>query len=79
MEKSEFYKKWLNAFASDIPDSDIKKYVVSTGDYIWHIFSWELLDENEYLRVKKQKRHTIRKTKAMQYTLSGLKMTKLKI
>ena len=56
MEKSEFYKKWLNAFASDIPDSDIKKYVVSTGDYIWHIFSWELLDEDEYLKGEEAKK-----------------------
>ena len=56
MEKSEFYKKWLNSFASNITASDIKKYVVSTGDYIWHIFSWELLDEHKYLNGEEAKK-----------------------
>ena len=56
MEKREFYKKWLSAFASNISASDIKKYVVSTGDYIWHTFSWELLDENKYLMGEEAKK-----------------------
>ena len=56
MKKREFYKKWLSAFASDISASDIKKYVVSTGDYIWHTFSWELLDENKYLMGEEAKK-----------------------
>ena len=49
MTKNEFYNKFFIAFASDIPEKDIEKYVVSTGDYIWHIFSWDLLDESSYL------------------------------
>ncbi len=49
MTKNEFYQKWLQTFAADIPKSDIKKYVVSTGNYIWHIFSWEMLNKNMYL------------------------------
>ena len=49
MTKEEFYNKWIEVFASDIPKKDIQKYVKSTGNYIWHIFSWELLKEDQYL------------------------------
>ncbi len=49
MTKDEFYSKWLKTFAFNIPKHDIEKYVKSTGNYIWHIFSWELLNENQYL------------------------------
>lgn len=49
MTKDEFYSKWLETFALNIPRNKIKKYVESTGNYIWHIFSWELLSENQYL------------------------------
>ena len=38
MTKKEFYLKWLERFAVGIPVKDVKKYVVSTGDYLWHIF-----------------------------------------
>ena len=38
MTKKEFYSNFLTAFASDAPKKDIDKYVVSTGNYIWHIF-----------------------------------------
>ena len=47
--KKEFYSNWFVNFASDIPKKDIDKYVVSTGNYIWHIFSWGLLDESSFL------------------------------
>lgn len=49
MTKKEFYSNFLTAFASDIPKKDIDKYVVSTGNYIWHIFSWGLLDKSSFL------------------------------
>ena len=49
MTKNEFYAKWLEAFGEGIPKSDIKKYVKSTGDYIWHIFSWDLAEKKRYL------------------------------
>lgn len=49
MTKDEFYVKWLEAFASDIPEKEIEKYVVSTGNLLWHVFSWELLDGKLYL------------------------------
>ena len=49
MELKEFEKKWLSCFAKDIDKKKIQKYVVSTGNHIWHIFSWELLPEGSYL------------------------------
>lgn len=49
MTKNEFYTKWLETFASGISKREIKKYVQSTGNYLWHVFSWELLKEGSYL------------------------------
>jgi hypothetical protein len=49
MTKNEFYAKWLEAFGGGIPKSDIKKYIKVTGDYIWHIFSWDLAEKKRYL------------------------------
>ncbi len=49
MTKKEFYDKWLCAFAANISKEDMEKYIVSYGNYIWHAFSWELLDKNDYL------------------------------
>ena len=45
----DFEKKWMSSFASGIDENKIQKYVVSTGNYIWHIFSWELLPKGSYL------------------------------
>ncbi len=47
--KNEFFFKWLENFASDIPEKDIKRYVEHFGNYIWHVFSWDLLDKKQYL------------------------------
>ena len=49
MTKDAFYSLWLRHFTKDISRSDIKKYVVSTGNYLWHVFSWELLDKKAFL------------------------------
>ncbi len=49
MTKNELYKKWIEAFASDIPQKIIQKYVKSTGNFIWHVFSWRLLNDDQYL------------------------------
>ena len=45
----DFEKKWMSSFASGIDKKAIQKYVVSTGNYIWHIFSWKLLPQGSYL------------------------------
>ena len=52
MDKELFYKKWIQIFAESIPESKLKKYVLSYGNFIWHIFSWQLLDEKRYLTGK---------------------------
>ena len=49
MTSNKFKKLWLNRFASGISNENIQKYVVSTGNYIWHIFSWHLLPDGSYL------------------------------
>lgn len=49
MTKDKFYSAWLDHFAHGISDNDFERYVVSTGNYLWHIFSWELINENKYL------------------------------
>lgn len=49
MKISEFKSRWLECFAEGIPKNKIKRYVVATGNFIWHIFSWELLPEGSYL------------------------------
>ena len=49
MDLSAFKKRWLDHFAPDVPKKDLKKYVVSTGNYIWHVFSWKLLPDDAYL------------------------------
>ncbi len=49
MTRNEFYSAWLSHFAKDILRKDIEKYVVSTGHYLWHMFSWELLDKKAFL------------------------------
>ena len=49
MTKSEFYTNWLDHFAVGISKKAINEYVVSAGNYLWHIFSWELLDERKFL------------------------------
>jgi len=56
MNKEAFCAKWLDAFGGNIPKSDLKKYVASTGGYIWHVFSWELLDNKRYLSGEAAKR-----------------------
>jgi len=49
MKISEFKKEWMSHFAKGIPGCKIDKYVVGTGDYIWHVFSWGLLSEESFL------------------------------
>ena len=49
MTKNEFFSIWLEVFAADIPNKAIEKYVKAIGNYIWHIFSCELLDKSRYL------------------------------
>lgn len=49
MTKNEFYSAWLSCFAQGVSKKEVQKYVKSPGNYLWHIFSWELLDKNAFL------------------------------
>ena len=49
MKLKKFENCWLEHFAAGISKECIEKYVVATGNYIWHIFSWKLLPEETYL------------------------------
>ena len=35
--------RWLDVFADGVPDADLGKRVLSEGNYLWHLFSWELV------------------------------------
>ena len=49
MTRSVFYSAWLIHFAKGISRENIEKNVVSTGNYLWHVFSWELLDKKVFV------------------------------
>lgn len=49
MTKSEFYSAWLSHFAKGVSKQNMEKYVISTGNFLWHVFSWELLDKKVFL------------------------------
>ena len=56
MKSEAFEKMWLSHFASGVPASDVRKYVLDTGNYIWHVFSWKLLPEEMYLTGEQARR-----------------------
>jgi len=47
MSKRKFINQWLRYFARNIDNKDIEKCFVN--DHIWHIFSYELLEEGSFL------------------------------
>ena len=36
-------ERWLDAFAEDVNEADFGKYVLASGNYLWHIFSYKLV------------------------------------
>ena len=44
-----FKNKFVEEYAKEVSKHKLNKYVLSTGNYIWHLFSWELIDSNLYL------------------------------
>jgi tRNA (guanine-N7-)-methyltransferase len=43
MTKKEFEKKWIKTFAKNVSKKDLKKRVLGRGNFLWHIFSWDLV------------------------------------
>lgn len=56
MKLDEFKKEWLLHFAMGISKRDIEDKVVKTGNYIWHIFSWELINPDRYVTGEKARK-----------------------
>lgn len=44
MSEKEYMNKWLDAFTKDVDPKKIKKYVTAKYNYLWHIFSYELVE-----------------------------------
>lgn len=36
-------ERWLDAFAAEVSEADLGRYVLAGGNYLWHIFSWKLV------------------------------------
>lgn len=53
MTKKEFYDEWIKQFCKDVPQSLINRHILKKGNFLWHIFSWELLPDNRYLSGEK--------------------------
>ena len=41
MTKQKFINQWLRHFAKGVAKEQVERYV--KDQYIWHIFSWELI------------------------------------
>ena len=35
--------RWLDVFADDVSEADLGRHVLSEGNYLWHLFSWNLV------------------------------------
>ena len=46
---SDFEKEWVREFAGTVPQEQVDKHVLSYGNLIWHVFSWNLLPREAYL------------------------------
>lgn len=47
MKKKEFIQKWLSVFASNISEEFYKEKI--ENQYIWHAFSFNLIQKEKYL------------------------------
>ena len=47
ISKQKFINQWLRHFAGDVNKDKLKQYVAD--QYIWHVFSFELLDKGSFL------------------------------
>ena len=42
-EIREVRDRWLAAFGPHVSEEDLGRHVLSGGNYLWHLFSWELV------------------------------------
>ena len=45
----DFKNEWLEHFAKNISKSTLRKKVIGRGNFLWHIFSWDIVDKDKYL------------------------------
>jgi len=46
---SDFEKEWLAVFAKGLDPRKMESCVLSAGNYIWHVFSFEMIPRGTYL------------------------------
>ena len=51
----KFKKRFIQEYASEVSKYMLRKHVLNRGNYIWHLFSFELIDSNLYLSGEKAK------------------------
>ena len=39
-ENRNLVRKWLDAFASDVPEDILRDHVLESCNFLWHIFTW---------------------------------------
>lgn len=47
-KKHNFFAKWLNTFAHQLTEEHYQQRV--RGQYVWHVFSFELIDKSSFLQ-----------------------------
>lgn len=46
----KFKDMFIKEYASEVSKEKLYKYVISNGNYIWHLFSFELIGSDKYLK-----------------------------
>lgn len=49
MVKKDFRKRWIESFAKGADEKELETFVLANGNYLWHLFSWEVLDSQKFL------------------------------
>lgn len=44
----DFKRTFIQEYAKDVPQKLLRKHVLG-NNYIWHLFSWELISADKYL------------------------------
>ena len=52
----KFKSLFIKEYASCVPEDKLYKYVIRNGNYIWHLFSWKLIESDRYLEGEEAKK-----------------------
>ena len=53
MNKKELIEKWISEFASNVDEKSLNRCVLSKTNFLWHLFSFELVSAIEGEEAKK--------------------------